>query len=413
MSGFAPLTLGYDWEVWALKPDMLPAEGKKYEPIAARINTELAPMEGHREWIMIECGAGITQSWPELAERTRRYYDWVQEQFAKEDLVIFPSGSIVTCDAGAGLHVHAGTIADARSELHLLHAFVRYIPVFMALMVNSPLGTWRSGEWKSYRMGGANWGSGGPYPISHAHLAGPVGWGDVCFRRGTKPTLEFRLCDSCLSPQLASEYALLIAGVADWIVNRPDVESADYSTVEFEEFVANRWRAARDGLQATLVFGGCEIEAAECVQELIEKAGPGMRKLGASEEDLVIIPRMLALRQTPADFQQAYLSRFTDPLSGMRAIADVLKDAEAFQKYLDFAPELPPKSADELLSAVLAKIGRETALQELGNAPWIPPLILEEQLRRLEADGKVVRELTPEDGIRISATAGRAAMVPK
>ena len=105
-----------------------------------------------------------------------------------------------------------------------------------------------------------------------------------------------------------------------------------YTESEYEDFLIDRWQATKDGLQATFISGGREVSAPEAVREIIKKAAPGMRKLGASVEDLVVIPRMLEKRQTQADFQLAYLRQNPDLISFTHAVANALRvDGPGFE----------------------------------------------------------------------------------
>ncbi|MDO8587256.1 MAG: hypothetical protein Q7T82_09470 [Armatimonadota bacterium] len=157
-------------------------------------------------------------------------------------------------------------------------------------------------------------------------------------------------------------------------------------------------RSTKHGLQATLASGS----AVDAVRDIIDKAAPGMRKLGASVEDLVVIPKMLEKRQTQADFQLAYLEHHPDLLAFTHAFADVLKDLSAFERYLDMAPALPLIEPTDLDEVILEKIGRETNLFVLMTDPLIPTALLERRLRALESAGRISIETTPEDGTKCS-----------
>lgn len=402
MSAFEPLTLGYDWEVWALNDRMLPGDGKKIERIADRVNTELAPIEAHREWRHIEVGAGIVREWPDLVERTNRYVDWVRAEFAKADLVFYPVGTCALIEGGAGLHIHVGTTASMSACAGVLNAVVPYIPALIALMANSTVCQWRQGHYKAYRSSGYSWGSGGVYPVADPHLQGRSWGGDVCSQRNNKPTMEVRLSDSSLSPRLVCEYALIVAGLLDWVSNHLDSEPVSFEADRYEEILANRWRAATDGLQATFTVGGREVAAVDMIAEIIDKAGAGMRKLAASERDLTVIPKMLAKRQTQADFQRLYMSRYTDLPAYERAFADVLSVSSAFEDYLDIALTHEQAQCRDHDEALLAQIGKETLAPKLGEFLSLPPAILEHKLHRLKDRGLIDITITPEDGIRCS-----------
>jgi hypothetical protein len=399
MSTFSPLTLGYDWEVWALKPDMTPADGKKVDKITDRINKELRPLEAHREWVFIEMGPGIVREWQELVNRTDRYVKWVQEQCIAEEIVFYPCGTIFSQGGTAGLHVHVGTVSDAVAETQIRNALIRYLPALIALMASSPMQNWEHSKLKCYRAGGSDWGSGGIYPAIEPHVNSNNWGGDVCVRRSSKPTIEIRLADSCCSPRLLVEYALIIAGLTDWISNHIESEQVSYTHDEYEEYLVNRWLATRDGLQATLSWNGSQVSVVKIIEEIIEKASAGMRKLAASVEDLTIIPLMLEKRQTQADFQMMYLERHSDAMSCMRAYADVLKDLSAFDQYLEKAPVLPQREHRDIDQMLLEKLSHARTFESMAMGPVIPPVILEKRLRRLEAEGKVEVTVTPEDGI--------------
>ena len=409
MSIFQPLTLGYDWEAWALSHEMRPGEGTKFEKIADRVNEELAPLEAHREWHFIEMGPGVVQDWSELLERTDRYVDWVMAEFAKEDLFFYPCGSIASEGGTAGLHIHVGTVGDAEGEALVVNALVRYIPPLLALMANSPVADWRSCKWKAYRMS-ASWGSGGVYPVVEPHLCNSMFFGDVCFRRSDKPTIEIRLADSCMSSRLLCEYAVIVAGLVDWISAHPEAASGSYTEAEYTEFLTDRWQATKHGLQATFTSGGVERSAPDAVRDIIDKAAAGMSKLGASVEDLVVIPKMLEKRQTQADFQLAYLGHHPDLIAFTHAFANVLKDLSAFERYLDMAKPLPQCAPTALDEAILEKIGHDTKLSSLMSEPTIPPVLLEQRLRALESAGRISITKTPEDGVSCSRVQSSSAV---
>lgn len=396
MSVFEPLTLGYDWEAWALGHDTMPGDEGKFSTIADRANEEIAPIECHREWHFIEMGPGVTRDWTELIERTNRYVEWVQAEFAKDDLFFYPCGTIAGEPGTAGLHVHVGTAGDAELEARVVSEFIRYLPPLQALMANSPVCHWRNGKWKAYRMSGFNYGSGGLYALTEPHVANSTWGGDVCFRRSDKPTIEIRLADSCMSPRLLCEYAVVVAGLADWIGCHLSDTPSSYSEQEYSQFLVDRWQATKHGLQATFSTGS----AVDAMRDIIDKAAPGMRKLGASVEDLVVIPKMLEKRQTQADFQLAYLEHHPDLLAFTHAFADVLKDLSSFERYLDMAPALPLIEPANLDDVILEKIGSETNLLALMTDPLIPPVLLERRLKSLEAAGLISITTTPEDGTR-------------
>ncbi len=399
MSAFSPLTFGYDWEIWTFGQNMLPPDGGKVERIAGRVSRELPPMDAHREWRHFECGVGICHDWQTLLDRTLTYASWLREQFVKDELVLFPCGSNALEHGGAGLHVHIGTISDARTEIRVAAAFTRYLPALLALMANGATGNWTGGKWKSYRMAGDCWGSGGVNHISEPHLASPQGWGDIAVKRSQKPTMEFRLSDSSLCPRLVAEYALIVAGLADYIADHEE-ETGSFGPEEYEDFVTNRWLATKYGLQATFSYGGREVSATSAVAEIVQEAAAGMGKLGASEDDLVIVPTMLAKRRCQADFQLDYLTGHTDLVAFTNAFANALAEPEAFEKYLELSSVLPAQPFRPIEEAILDHVGRRTKLWRLMDAPFVPPVMLNEKLQKLEKEGRVALTNSPEDGPR-------------
>lgn len=213
-----------------------------------------------------------------------RYYDLVNDyQQIMEDLVIF------------GFHIHIG-IGDRNLAIQVLNRTRLWLPLLLALSVNSPFWMGNKTGYASYRTElWSRWPFAGP-PASfesyedYAHLTQTLTRLGV-IRDATKiywdirlsdslPTLEFRCADVCLSVDEAVMLAGLVRALArscyyDSLAKTPT------PVVRPEVLRAAHWRAARSGLDGILIDVAAQqaMPAADLVHRFLHNLRPVLEEL--------------------------------------------------------------------------------------------------------------------------------------
>lgn len=209
----------------------------------------------------------------------------------------------------SGCHVHVG-VADPDVAIQVLNRVRPWLPVILALSVNSPFwlgedtgyASFRTEIWRRWPTGGA------PEPFaSRAEYDRVV---DLLVRTGSiddparihwdarpsahYPTLEFRVTDVCLTADEAVAVAGLLRGLvrtchAQVLENEP----APLSRSELLRMAT--WRAARYGLDGDLVdvVGERSLPAAELLQSLLSFIRPALEENDEWELVSGVVDRVL------------------------------------------------------------------------------------------------------------------------
>lgn len=403
---FDPLTFGYEWETLILKPNMMLLDKADVEWLSRELRRRLPWSRTGLDIIrrshakILEIKSGIMKSQNELLERTDRQLEEVNRICSGKGWVFLPVGCHPAIEGAVGFHVHIGSLYQHHSATRLVNTVPQYVPALAALMADSPIwGPLETSGYKSRRvLGAADWCSTITY-VMDPDFAQPL-WGhDVSVTLGTKPTIEVRIGDSPFSRGLLNEYTLLVTAL---LFSIP--ESEEMTKDEYIGSIENRWRAAKDGLQATLSWRGKAKEVREVIYELLEKAGPGYRKLGATPPEL--IPLMLEKRLTQADLQIMLYRANPDAHSMAKDLANLVKNEDCFRRYLETAEVVECKPLRKIEDEILSTIGKETPCWNIYDSFRLPFAWLENLLNRLEKEGKIRAEKTPERGVLLTRLSG-------
>jgi carboxylate-amine ligase len=190
--------------------------------------------------------------------------------------------SLATC----GCHVHIG-IPDRETGVAVINRVRPWLPVLLALTVNSPFNgtdtgyaSWRYQEW-------SRWPSAGPPPL-FSGLDEYETTVDAMLRAGAlmdramiywdvrlsdrHPTVEFRIADVAAVPEDAALLATLIRGlVAHALDNRGPAPTLPQAVLR-----ANLWRASREGVTGSTLHPvtGRLVPVQSQVDDLVEQLGP-------------------------------------------------------------------------------------------------------------------------------------------
>ena len=370
--------------------------------IANEIRKQLSWARAGIDIDLLELRMDVAYSWGEFKEKNRILIDCARKIAARKKFEIIPIGARPTEEMPIGAHIHIGTVPNFTDAVRISNAMIPYVPCLVALACNSPFSRLSIGEFKSYRViYNAEWCS---FPIEQRLLRlARGGWGeDVQVRLPEKPTIEIRCLDSSSSITLMEEYVALLAGLLYGVARRPLPRAGEKDGMAYHSI--NRFRAAKDGLQAVLNWEGDEKPVAEIFKEIFKLADEGMNQFGASVDKLTTIQAMLRKRQTQADFMKLFISLDNDPPSLFRTIATVLADDNAFLHYLKKARTLPKGKPFDLEGYILSRITKDIPCSNLSLLTPLPPYYPNQLLKRLEKEGKVTKRISPYDGYRYTRT---------
>lgn len=399
---FHPLTVGYDWEMAVLKNTTESAGEEEIKKIANEMRRKISWARVGMDIDLLELRMEIISNWQEFKEKNRVLIDCAKKIAERKGFTILPIGARPSEQMPIGSHIHIGTIADFTDATRIANGMIKYIPCFVALACNSPFSRFEIGEFKSYRViYNAEWCS-FPTEMRIPRLA-RGGWGeDVQVRLPGKPTIEMRCLDSTADINLMEEYVGLLAGLLYGMGKRLKGKKEDKDMVKWQSI--NRFRAAKDGLQATLFWNSEEMPVTESFKEIFTIAQEGLEIFGASIDNLKIIKKMLKKKQTQADFLLMFTELDNDPPSLFRTIMNVLSNEDAFKEYLKKAKRLPIKKPVSIENFILSKITKEVPYLHLYILTPFPPFYLNRILTRLEKAGRITSKVTPYEGRVYSRT---------
>ena len=233
-----------------------------------------------------------------------------------------------------GLHVHVG-IPDPEAAIHAANRLRTHLPLLLALSVNSPfwqgrdtgLASARTPLFQAFPRVGI--------PRAFAGYADYVESVDVLIRCDAIPeptflwwdvrpqpalgTVEVRVMDAQTTLVDSAAIAALVQSVV-----RAEVEGEERleRSMPQEVLCENRFLAARDGMEATLIEPerGCRVPARELLGDLVELCRPHARALGC-EAELERAPELG--RRTGAQRQL----ELEDSLESLPELVEVLADA--------------------------------------------------------------------------------------
>jgi gamma-glutamyl:cysteine ligase YbdK (ATP-grasp superfamily) len=396
---FDPLSVGYDWEMAVLRRTGENIGGREAEALADDLRRRLPWCIPGTDLELIESRIGFSTSFADLLTMSERFDAVLRATLKEKGWDLLRLGTRPAEREPVGAHIHVGTVWGWAAATRIQNAMARYAPPLAALMVNSPVYRGRTGEYKSYRVASfAEWCS-MPQSIVAPAFSQPI-WGtDVCSKLTNGSTVELRIGDGVSSTRLMCELTVLVGGLMHHVVEREldrEVSEDDYRAA-----MLNRWRAAKHGLGAFLLWEGREVPAQTVLTAMVDMAQDGMQLLGASADDMRIVRTMLKKRQTQADFQLAVFAREgCDAHRYTRTMANIQRDPAAFEKYLSMAPTLPLIEPEDCARDLLESIGVETPYTVLVRGTPLAPAHLDALLERIIREGLVVVRRS-EMGIRL------------
>ncbi|WP_344942171.1 glutamate--cysteine ligase [Sphaerisporangium flaviroseum] len=207
--------------------------------------------------------------------------------------------------AACGCHVHIG-IADREEAIQVSNHVRPWLPLLLALTVNSPIADGMDTGYASWRaILWARWPSAGPPPLfsSAEHYEALV---DSLYATGAildramvywlvrpsdhLPTLEFRTADTCATVEEAIMLAALIRALASTAL--ADVRRGVAAPqVHQTPLCAAYWRAARDGMEGDCVdlLSGRRMPTWHLVRQLLAKVCHSLEDSG----DLALVTAVL------------------------------------------------------------------------------------------------------------------------
>jgi glutamate---cysteine ligase / carboxylate-amine ligase len=231
------------------------------------------------------------------------------------------------------LHVHVG-MPDAETAIHVYNGLREWLPLLQALAANSPfwhgvdsgLATSRAQLFRGYPRGEIprSFTSFADYEQSVAAVVAAGDLPDYTFlwwdlrphpRLGT---VEVRAMDAQSSLRTVTGLVGLIHGLARAAAEAPRAGGSVSGWSPREALMESSFRAARDGLGATLWADGALRPVPEIARTAVARARPFARELG-SEDALAEIDRIVDETGGGADRQRAAFAR-----GGMRAVLELL-----------------------------------------------------------------------------------------
>ena len=402
---FDPLTLGYDWEMAVLRASGENVTEKDVAELADTLRSRLPWAETGTDLELLESRIGAIRSFPEFLDKSERFDSELRRELEKRSWGLLRLGARPFQMEPVGAHIHVGTLAGARDAIRVQNAMIRHTAPLAALSANSAVYRARSGGYKSYRIASFAEGCSTPQAVYSPEMSQWV-WGtDVNAKHMWGSTVELRVADCASSPRLMCELSALVAGVMMHVARHE--LAREVREEEYREFLVNRWRAARHGLQAVFQRDGRDVEVVSLLTDMVEMAQDGMELVGASRSDLRTIRSMLRKRQTQADFQLAVLDlEKGDPYRFTRAMMNVQRDRRAFERYLRNAPVLPALEPEDHDAFVLGLVEVETPYTVLLRATPLGPDALDRLMGGFVRDGLVVEARDPL-GVRVYTRVGQ------
>ena len=208
-----------------------------------------------------------------------------------------------------GCHVHVG-LADRDLAVHVLNRVRAWLAPLLALSTSSPF--WQGEDtgyasWRTLLWG--RWPTSGPPQLFRDRgeydalvrsmvAAGAIGDASRLYwdarLPARLPTVELRVMDACSTV----DEAVMVAGLARALVRTAHegaLEGRPYPAPRQEVLRAAHWRAARYGLDGTLVDPGAErqVPAAELIEKLLGRLRPALEAGGDWEEVSRLVRRTL------------------------------------------------------------------------------------------------------------------------
>ncbi len=401
MGKLNPITFGYEWETLILKPDLSIVEDRDIEWLGRHLRNKFPWSRTGYDYLgrrmdgrLLEIRTGILTSYEQLIEQTHLQLEEIKRICRNKKWTFLTVATHPAIGNAVGLHIHIGSIYEFVNATEIADVLIKYAPCFAALAVNSPIWSmYEKEEFKSYRV------------LHHADYCTNVrrisnpevvqwSWGDdVCVKTDVHSTIELRITDAVSSEELLYQF---IAFVVAFVIGFLKTNSQRFSKNLYLEYIENRFRAARCGLQARLKWDGEERDVTDILWDMMDIAD--FKSIGGGE--VGFIKEMLNKRQTQADFCMFIYKYHNDLFQLTRELGNIMKRKNSFLDYLKKAPVLDTLEPINIDDFILSYITRETPLSHIYELLYLPYGVLNERLNKLIKAGKITRERTPEYGER-------------
>ncbi|WP_428375662.1 carboxylate-amine ligase [Lichenicoccus sp.] len=221
------------------------------------LRSELAAIGRERGLLVFASGTHPLAAWPEQAQSEGERYDRMVAEY----------GILATRNMVCALHVHV-EVPDPARRAELMRRMVPYVPMFLALSVSSPFWEGRQTGLAGYRMAAyREWPRSG-LPDLMDGAADYEHYLQVMTQSGAipdasylwwalrpsmhYPTLELRVCDSCVRVGDSVAIAALYRCVVRMLDRRSDIH-ARLTGASRAIASENFWRVQRDGVHASLI----------------------------------------------------------------------------------------------------------------------------------------------------------------
>ncbi len=237
------------------------------------------------------------------AAGTHPFSDWVNQLITPDehyDSIINEMRDVARGNLIFGLHVHVG-IGNREEAIRIMNEARYFLPHIHALSTNSPFWCGRNTGFKSYRSKVFD-----KFPrtgipdkfnsieeydeyikllLKTKTIDNPKKiWWDVRIHP-TYPTIEYRICDI----PMRAEETICLAAICQALtakLYKLRTEKLNYSSYRRLLIAENKWRAARDGIQANLIDFGKEEEIPYTIlaYELLDFIDDVVDELGCRNE---------------------------------------------------------------------------------------------------------------------------------
>lgn len=306
----------------------------------AYLRRELAGIGREHGLLVFASGTHPIACWPEQSPSEGERYERMVKEY----------GILATRNMVCALHVHV-EVPEPDRRADLMRRMVPYVPMFLALSASSPFWERRPTGLSAYRMAAyREWPRSG-LPDLMDGAADYEHYLRVMTRSGAipdasylwwtlrpsvhYPTLELRVCDSCVVVEDAVAIAALYRCVVRLLDRRPDVH-AGLTGASRAIASENFCRVQRDGVHASLIDEeACmTVPMAQGMERLIGLVGEDAAALGCGRElDAV---RQIVAAGTGADRQiELYrhgLKAGLDNDAALCGVVDWLADQSALQR---------------------------------------------------------------------------------
>lgn len=368
-------TFGFEWEIPLLTTKFIPPKQDEIDDLIYDLRNSIRGTYTGFDFIryfhthMIEFRSGILKNLNECQEIVEKFFEKLKEYKKNKNFIFLPSGTYPVSGDTMGFHLHIGSFFSFKESFKYDKNLINYAPLFGAILANSPVYTrYIYGNWKSYRILFHAWWTSIPNYYHNDNFRFFV-WGtDICNKVIMRPTIEIRIGDAPLSKDLITDYIFFCLGA--FLLRDEKLDEKRY-----REYLINRLRIAKHGLQAKIIWCGKEKRIDEVLMDKLDKIERRFSK--RFKYKFKIIPEMTRKRITQADFaKEIFETTEQDVLNYILKIEKVFFENK-FINYLKNSRKLAilkPPSVEEILGEFLKE-----------NVPiWAPALTTRLPLKEVE-----------------------------